>query len=92
MDLTFSGIIDLIANNFFDGSTTLAGLSLLLVCWGICAVICMNMKAPPTYTLVPMIPLAIFFSAYGILNTTVMVIIIVISSVLVAIAAKKAVD
>lgn len=92
MELTFNNIIDLIANNVFGGSTTLAGLAILLVLWAICAVICLNMKASPAYTVVPLIPLAIFFSAYGLLNTTVMIVIVLVASVLVAAEFKKVVD
>ena len=92
MMLTFDNIIDLIATNFFGGSTTLAGLSILLVAWGISAVIVLNMKAPPAYTVVPMIPLSIFFAAYGILNETLTIFIVIVSSALVALEFKKVVD
>ena len=79
MQLSFTSIITFIATYFFDGSTTLAGLAILVVAWAICAVILMNMKASPAFSVVPMIPLAIFFSAYGILNETLMIFIIIIS-------------
>lgn len=92
MDLTFDGMMQLVANNIFGGSMTLAGLAVLLALWAICAVICLNMKAPPVYTVVPLIPLSIFFFAYGMLNQTVMVIIVLLASVIVASEFKKAVD
>lgn len=92
MNLSFDNFIGLLADNVFGGSSTLAGLTLLLVAWAICAVICMNMKASPAYTVVPMIPLAIFFSAYGVLNETIMIILVLISSVIVAAEFKKVVD
>lgn len=92
MEFTFNNIIDLIAGNLFAGSTTLAGLALLLAIWAVCAVICLAMKAPPVYTVVPLIPLAIFFTAYGILNDTITIIIVLVSSVLVAAEFKKVAD
>lgn len=92
MDLTFDGIIQLIANNIFGGSMTLAGLAVLLAMWAVAAIICLNMKAPPVYSIVPLIPLSIFFFAYGMLNQTVMVVIVLVASVLVASEFKKAVD
>lgn len=92
MDFTFDNVIDLIANNMFGGSTTLAGLALLLALWAICAIICLTMKASPAYSVVPLIPLAVFFSAYGLLNTTIMITIVLVSSVLVAAEFKKVVD
>lgn len=92
MELTFQNIIDLIATNVFDGSTTLAGLAILLALWAICVVLVAAMKASPAYSVVPLIPLSIFFAAYGLLNTSVMVIIVLVSSVLVAAEFKKVAD
>ena len=90
--LTFTNIIDLVADNFFDGSTNLAALAIMFAAWAVCIVICMNAKAPPSYSVVPMIPMAIMFAAYGVLNTTIMVIIILVSAALVASEFKKVVD
>ena len=92
MEFTFQNVIDLIANNIFGGSATLAGLSLLMALWAVCAIICLAMRAPPAYTVVPLIPISIFFTAYGALNETVMIIIVLVSSVLVAAEFKKVVD
>lgn len=92
MEFTFNNIIDLVANNIFAGSTTLAGLAIMLAIWAICAIICLAMKAPPVYTIVPLIPISIFFTAYGLLNNTIMIVIVLVSSVLVAAEFKKVVD
>lgn len=92
MEFTFSNMIDLIANNVFAGSSTLAGLAILLALWAVCAIICLALRAPPVYTVVPLIPLSIFFTAYGALNEMIMIIIVLVSSVLVAAEFKKVVD
>ena len=92
MEFTFQNMIDLIANNIFAGSTTLAGLAIMLAIWAVAAVICLAMRAPPVYTVVPLIPISIFFSAYGLLNGTIMVIIVLVSSVVVAAEFKKVVE
>jgi hypothetical protein len=92
MMLTFTNIIDMIAENFFAGSTTLAGLAVMLAAWAICAVICINMKAPPTYSVVPMIPISIFFAAYGILNETITLLIVIVSAALVATEMRRTAD
>ena len=92
MDFTFQNIIDLLANNMFGGSSTLAGLALMLAIWAVCAVICLAMKAPPVYTVVPLIPISIFFTAYGILNQTITIIIVLVSAVLVGAEFKKVAD
>lgn len=92
MEFTFQNMIDLIANNLFGGSSTLAGLALMLAIWAVAAVICLAMRAPPVYTVVPLIPISIFFTAYGLLNETIMFIIVLVSSVIVAAEFKKVVD
>lgn len=92
MEFTFQNVIDLLANNLFGGSSTLAGLALMLALWAVFAVICLSMKAPPVYTIVPLIPLSIFFTAYGALNETIMILIVLVSSVVVAAEFKKTVD
>lgn len=92
MDLSFTSIVDFISSYFFDGSTSLAGLAILVVAWAVAAVICLNFKAPPVYSIVPMIPIAIFMSAYGIVNETIMIFIVLICAVLVASEFKKVVD
>lgn len=92
MDLTFDNIVNLIANSFFAGSGNLAGLAIMLALWAVCAVICLTMHASPAYTVVPLIPISIFFTAYGLLNQTIMVIIVLVSSVIVAAEFKKVVN
>lgn len=92
MDLTFASILDWLANSFFGGSTTLAGLGVLVAAWAVAAVICLNFRASPAYSVVPMIPICIFLTGYGVLNETVSVMIIIVSSVLVASEFKKVVD
>ena len=92
MEFTFQNLIDLLANNLFGGSSTLAGLALMLAMWAVFAVICLAMRAPPVYTIVPLIPISIFFTAYGLLNETITIIIVLVSSVLVAAEFKKVVD
>lgn len=92
MEFTFQNLIDLLANNLFGGSSTLAGLALMLAMWAVFAVICLAMRAPPVYTIVPLIPISIFFAAYGLLNQTIMIIVVLVSAVLVAAEFKKVVD
>lgn len=89
MDLSFNSIVDYIATYFFGGSSTLAGLAMLLGLWIVAVVVCINLKAGPAYSVVPMVPAALFFSAYGILDQTVALIIILIASVMVAHSMKE---
>ena len=92
MMLTFNNIIDLIATNFFDGSTTSAALVILIAMWAICAVICINAKASPAWSIVPLIPLSLIFVAANLMSTTIAIIIIIVSGAIVAAEFKKVVD
>lgn len=92
MMLTFNNIIDMIAGNFFDGSTTMAALIILVGMWAICAVICMNVKASPAWSIVPLIPLSMIFMGMNLLSPTVMIIIVIVSGAIVAAEFKKVVD
>lgn len=92
MDLSFNSIIIFISDYFFGGSTTLAGLAMLVMAWAVAAVICLNMRASPAYSVVPMIPIAIFFAAYGILNETIMIVLVLVSALIVASEFKRVVD
>lgn len=92
MNLDFNSIMSFASSYFFAGSSSLAGLAMLVAAWAVCAVICINAKASPVYTVVPMIPLAIFFAAYGILNETIMILIVLVSSVIVAAEFKRVVN
>lgn len=92
MMLTFKNIVDLIADNFFAGSSTSAALVILVAMWAICAVICINAKASPAWSVVPLIPLSLLFVAEDLMSTTVMIIVIIVSGAIVAAEFKKVVD
>lgn len=92
MMLTFNNLITLIADNFFDGSTTLASLAIIVALWAVAAIICINARASPSYSVVVLIPISLFFVAYGTLPSTIMIIIVLVASALVAAEFKKVVD
>lgn len=91
MDLSFTTIFNYIATYFFDGSTTLAGLAILVAAWILSLVVLINFRAPPTYSVVPMIPLSIFMSAYGVVDETVTIFIVIVSAAMVASQLKSVV-
>lgn len=92
MDLSFTSQVDFIAQYFFSGSTTLAGLAMLLGLWIVTVVVLINLKASPAYSVVPMIPGCIFFSAYGILNESIALLIMIVSAVIIAAEFKRVAD
>lgn len=92
MELTFQNFINWLSTYFFGGSLTLTGLVLLMQCWAVFLVILINQKAPATYSVVPMIPLQIFFASYGILNSTISILIVIVSAAMVATEMKRVVD
>ena len=91
MDLSFTTIFNYLATYFFDGSATLAGLAILVAAWILSLVVLINIRAPPTYSVVPMIPLSIFMSAYGVLDETVTIFIVIVSAAMVASQLKSVV-
>lgn len=90
--LTFNNIIDLVADNLFNGSTTTAALVILVAMWAVCAVICINAKASPAWSIVPLIPLSLIFVGMNLLSPTIMIIIVIVSGAIVAAEFKKVVD
>lgn len=92
VEFTLDNIIGIMAQTFFSGSVQMAGLAVLLACFFISFVIMAAIKAPVTYSLVPMIILDIIFTAYGILNTTVSFIIIIVCAILIAMQARQIVE
>ncbi len=92
MMLTFTNIIDLVAENFFDGSTATAALLILVALWAVCAVICINIKASPAWSIVPLIPISLIFVGMNLLSPTIMIIIVIVSGAIVAAEFKKVVD
>lgn len=92
MMLTFNNIIDLVADNLFEGSTTTAALVILVAMWAICAVICINAKASPAWSIVPLIPISLIFVGMNLLSPTIMIIIVIVSGAIVAAEFKKVVD
>lgn len=91
MELTFDSFIQYLSG-FVGGSTTLAGLLILIGAWVICAVICAKSRASPSYSVVPMLPISIFLGAYGVLNETVAILICVVCAAFVASELKRTVD
>ena len=85
VDFTFSEIITVVADSLFNGSTTIAGLSAMVVLWLVIVAVLANIKAPISYSLVPMIPIAIIFAGFNIISTDISMIIILICSVMTAI-------
>lgn len=78
-------IIGVIGTTFFNGSSTLAGLAIMVVIWiGIVAILA-NLKAPISYSLVPMIPVAIIFAGMNIISVDISMIIILVCGVMTAV-------
>lgn len=82
-------ILDIFSQTLFSGNDYLTGLMLLIGIWLVLAVIMANMKAPITYTLVPLIPLAVIFSYLGLLSIDVAFLIILLSAVITAMSFRR---
>ena len=82
---TFTSLFDIASDTFFDGSDTVTGLAAMVAIWLIFVAVLANFKAPISYSIVPLIPIALIFSGYGILSVDVAMIIILVVSVFAAI-------
>lgn len=91
MDPSLDSFIAVLTQTVFGGSGTLCGIAMLLGAWLVFLVILANVKAPIVYSIVPLIPLCIFFNSLGILNTDVMMITVLLCSVVVATELKRTV-
>ena len=91
MEPSLDSFIAVLSQTVFGGSGTLCGIAMLLGAWLIFLVILANIKAPILYSIVPLIPLCIFFNSLGILNTDVMMITVLLCSVVVATELKRTV-
>ena len=89
VDFTIEGIIGTIAQTFCGGSTTMAGILVMLGVLFVMIMILANLKAPVTYALVPMMMLDIIFAMLGIIDSTVSFIIVILCAVLIAKQAQK---
>lgn len=89
VDLSMDSIIDIIGQTMFSGNSEVAGLVIMLAVFFVMVVILANLKAPPVYAMVPMMILAVVFSALGILDQTISFLIIIVSAVVVAMQARK---
>lgn len=85
ISFTFANLIQIAADTFFNGSTTVAGLAAMVAIWLLFVVILANLKAPISYSLVPLIPVSIIFMGFNILSVDVAMIIIIVVSVFTAI-------
>ena len=89
VDFDFYNIINVFAQEFLGGNTTIAGLIIMMVISFIMIAILANIKAPMQYALAPMMMLAIIFAAMGIMDVTVSFIIIILCAILMASTARR---
>lgn len=82
-------MIAVVADTFFNGSTTLAGLAAMVCIWMILVAILANIKAPISYSMAPMIPVAIIFAGMGIISVDVSMIIILVCGVMTAVTIRN---
>lgn len=89
VDFTLNNIMSVLADTFFQGNVAIAGLAVMLAVFLVFVVILANVKAPPLYAVVPMIPLAVMFAALGIMDANLSFFIIVVTAVIVAVQARS---
>lgn len=88
VEFSFTALVDMLAQTVFGGSIEVAGLVIMMCVFFVLIVVMANLGASPIYALVPLIVLDIIFASLGVLNTTVAFLILVISAVVTAVAAR----
>lgn len=88
VDFSFQGLVDVAAWSFFGGDSSVAGLVILCVVLFVSVAFFAAVKAPVAYALVPSMLVTIVFTSFGILDTTISFVIIILSAVLIAAQAK----
>ena len=89
VEFSFQNVIGMLGQVLFGGSTEIAGLAVMLVVFFIALLIMSRAGAPVEYSMVPMIPLAIFFGYLGIFSTELSFIIIIITAVIVGVKVAR---
>lgn len=89
VDFSITTIISIIAESFFQGSTTLAGLAIMMAVVIVFVLIFASVGAPVQYALAPLIIVTIFFSYLGVVDSTVSFIIIIVCAVMLATTASR---
>lgn len=88
VDFSFQGLVDVVGWSFFGGDASVAGLVILCAVLFISVAFFAAVKAPVSYALVPAMLVTIVFTSFGILDTTISFVIIILSAVLIAAQAK----
>ena len=89
VEFTFTSIIDILAQSFFDGNIQLAGLCVMLGIFFVLAAVMAAFKAPIHYCIAPMLITAILFSYVGIIDTTIGFLLVIVVAVILALEARK---
>ena len=91
VDFSFTNIVNIVAQELFNGNTTIGGLVIMLAISFFTMAFLANIKAPIQYSLAPMVVLSIIFGAMGIMDMTASFLIIILCAVIIAIGARRTV-
>lgn len=92
VDFSIQNVISVIAQVLCGGDMTVAGLLIMIAVFFASLTVLAMVRAPVTYSLVPLIPIAILFAAMNILDVTVSFVIIIITALIVGNEVRKTVN
>lgn len=92
VDFSIQNMISIIAQVLCGGDMTVAGLLVMIGVFFAALTILAMVRAPVTYSLVPLIPLAILFAAMNILDVSISFLIIIVTALIVANEVRKTVN
>ena len=91
VDFSIQNLIAIISQVICGGNIEVAGLLVMMVVFFIALIILAMARAPVTYALVPMIPLAILFASMQIVSVTLSFFIILATALFIAIEVRRTV-
>lgn len=90
-DFSIQTMIEVIAQTICGGDVQIAGLLVMIAVFFVCLVILASLRAPITYSVVPLLLISIFFTALNIINVALGFVLIIITAVIVAMEVRRTV-
>jgi len=90
-DFSIQTMIEVIAQTICGGDVQVAGLLVMVAVFFVCLVILASLRAPITYSVVPLLLISVFFTALNIINVALGFVLIIITAVIVAMEVRRTV-
>lgn len=90
-DFSIQTMIEVIAQTICGGDVQVAGLLVMVCVFFVTLVILASLRAPITYSVVPLLLISVFFTALNIISVALGFVLIIITAVIVAMEVRRTV-